>query len=100
MLNISNNTTTIEKVTRHLVAMGVLDYKFREAHHYAVGWLTAMASTASTWPDEPATTSDIFNFLRQSPNHSPGDAPLMTEPHWWIPTASDVSLHAPHQKRN
>jgi hypothetical protein len=99
MLNISDNTT-VEEVIRHLVAMGVSDNEVREAHHYAIGWLAAMASTTSTRPDEPAATSDILNRLRQSPNHIPGDAPLMTEPRWWIPSASDVSFRAPRPRRN
>jgi len=99
MSNISDNTT-VEEVVRHLAAMGVSDDEVREAHHYAVGWLTAMASTTSTRPDEPAAASDILNRLRQTPNHIPGDAPLMTEPRWWIPSASDVSLRAPRPRRN
>jgi hypothetical protein len=59
-----------------------------------------MASTTSTRPDEPAAASDILNRLRQSPNHIPGDAPLMTKPRWWIATASDVSFQAPRPRRN
>jgi hypothetical protein len=56
MSNISDNTT-IKEVARHLAAMGVLDHEVREAHHYAIGWLTATASTTSTQPDEPAAAS-------------------------------------------
>jgi hypothetical protein len=63
MSNISDNTT-VEEVVRHLAAMGVLDQEVREAHHYAVGWLTATASTTSTRPDELAAASDILNCLR------------------------------------
>jgi hypothetical protein len=89
MLTVSDNTT-IEEVVRHLAAMGIADHEVREAHHYAVGWLTATASSTSSQPEEPAAASDILNRLRQSPNDNPGDVPLMTEPRWWMPTASDV----------
>jgi hypothetical protein len=99
MSTVSNNTT-IEEVVRHLATMGIMDHEVQEAHHYAVGWLTATASSTSSRPEEPAAASDILNHLRQSPNDNPRDVPLMTEPCWWMPSASDISLRAPRQKRD
>jgi hypothetical protein len=34
------DNTTIEEVIQHLTAMGVMDLEVREAHHYALGWLS------------------------------------------------------------
>ena len=43
--------------------------------------------------------SEVLNHLRQSPNNHHEDAPLMTKPHWWIPSSTDISFSTPHSKR-
>jgi hypothetical protein len=80
MPSISDNTT-VEEVVRHLANMGVTDEEVREAHHYAVGWLTSLVTNqASSHPKEPAAASEILGRLRQHPNTRSEDEPLMKEP--------------------
>ena len=68
MSSISDNIS-IEDVIHHLAAIGIMDHKVHEAHHYAVGWLSQMASPSNTHLEEPAAASEVLNHPRQTPNN-------------------------------
>ena len=97
LLSVTDNTT-IEEVLRHLAAMGVMDLEVREAHHYALSWLSHMANSSNPRLEEPEAASAVLNRLRQS-LCGPEDSPLITKPHWWTPSSTKISYSNPRPKR-
>jgi hypothetical protein len=81
---IGNHRITIEDVIRHLTSTGVLDHEVQEGSYYAIGWLTATANANSSCLEESSITADIIRCLHQNPSTHSEDAPLMSEPQWWI----------------
>jgi hypothetical protein len=96
---IQSTQVSLEDVAMHLASMGVSDAEVREGSHYAVGWLTATATANSSRSDESSIAADIVRRLRQIPNARSEDAPLMSEPRWWIAGPNDVALREPRRKR-
>ena len=94
-----NTRITLKDVARHLASMGVSDMEVREGSHYAIGWLTAVASSNSSRPEESSIAADLVRRLRQHPNTRSEDAPLMSEPRWWVAGPNDVALREARRKR-
>jgi hypothetical protein len=97
MPNTSPNLS-VEEVVRHLSSLGVSDYEVREAYHYSIGWIKGAAE--SRHEEDSAPASDVLQRLNQLPGPEEVDAPLMTEPQWWIaPPGSQCLTQPPPPKR-
>ena len=91
MQGVTDNVS-IDDIVCHLVEVGISDNEVREAHYFAVEWLTFMATSQSR-PEEASEAAAILQCCRRTPNPEPGEEPLMTDPHWTHHQERDASLN-------